>query len=1041
MKYVQWARVTCAVAAVFVYLCALSPTLQAQSTTAGAIGGLVADQSKAAVPGATVTARSVATNSTADAVSDANGRFTIINLAPGVYTVEVALSGFAPFKRDNVIVEVGRTTTMDVGLGLAGQAETVQVTAETPIINTDQSDFSTNINQTTIANLPTNTRRWSTFALMTPGAAPDGNFGLVSFRGISGLLNSNTVDGGDNTQAFFAEERGRTRLAYSVSADAVREFQVTTSNYSAEYGRAAGGVVNAVTKSGTNELHGSGFYFLRDNKWGASNPFQTQTVLVDGVSTVVPLKPKDRRQQFGGTVGGPIEKDKLFFFFSYDQQARNFPGVAAPSNPGAFFAPFSQAELDTLASRGVTTAQANAGLSFLQGLTGVVDRTGDQTLILPKIDYRINNNHSLAVTYNRLRWDSPAGVQTAAVVNRGVESWGNDGVDDDWTTARLNSVLGTRMTNEIRFQWGRDFEFQSSQDPIAGEPVAATGRTPEVTISGAAGLVFGKPNFLDRRSYPDERRIDIGDTFTISQGAHLIKIGADFSRVSDTLDSLFQEAGAYAYSSRVDFLTDYAAQAAGSGARNYTSFAQGVGPTAFSFHTFDYDAFIQDTWRLNPRTTLNLGLRYDYEQLPDPQIPNPALPATAVFPKDKNNFGPRLGVAYDLSGGRGNSVLRGGYGMFYGRIINSTISNAITNVGSSAGQLALTLQSTSPGAPSFPNVLSSASATPVRPDVVVFGDNTQNPLVHEYDVIFEQRLGPTTMVSVSYVGSAGRNLPLFIDTNLPVPSGTVTYAAIGGPLDGQSVTTPIFTGPRPNPDFGRITTISDTVESKYNGLVLQLNRRLSKGLQFQLGYTEARATDNGQTSQTFTSGNNVLNPYDLGLEEGTSNFEVKHRFTANAIYTTSFGTPGSTTNTLLSGFTIAPTLVMTSGLPYTAVVTGNTPNTARVLTGILGAGGSNRLPQIPRNTYQLPRTADIGLRVSRAFSIQGSQKIEAILDVFNLTNRLNYTQVNSTMYTVGGTVVAPTLTYNQTFGTLTNANSNYFVFTPRQIQIACRYTF
>jgi len=223
MKYVQWARVTCAVAAVFVYLCALSPTLQAQSTTAGAIGGLVADQSKAAVPGATVTARSVATNSTADAVSDANGRFTIINLAPGVYTVEVALSGFAPFKRDNVIVEVGRTTTMDVGLGLAGQAETVQVTAETPIINTDQSDFSTNINQTSINELPINGRRWSNFALLTPGAVPDGTFGLISFRGISGLLNNNTIDGGDNNQAFFAEERGRTRIGYVVSQSAIRD--------------------------------------------------------------------------------------------------------------------------------------------------------------------------------------------------------------------------------------------------------------------------------------------------------------------------------------------------------------------------------------------------------------------------------------------------------------------------------------------------------------------------------------------------------------------------------------------------------------------------------------------------------------------------------------------------------------------------------------------------------------------------------------------------------------------------------------------------
>ena len=1040
MKHLKWARVTRAVAAVLFVVCAESPRLLAQSTTAGAIGGVVADQSKASVPGANVTVRNVATNSASEAVSDGTGRFQIINLAPGVYTVEVALSGFAPYKRDNVVVEVGRTTTLDIGLGVAGQTETVQVTAETPIINTEQSDFSTNINQTTIANLPTNTRRWSTFALMTPGAAPDGNFGLVSFRGISGLLNSNTVDGGDNTQAFFAEERGRTRLAYSVSADAVREFQVTTSNYSAEYGRAAGGVVNAVTKSGTNEMHGSGFYFYRDNKMGASNPFQTQTILVNGVSTTVPLKPKDRRQQFGGTVGGPIQKDKAFFFFSYDQQARNFPGVAAPSNPAAFFAPFSAAELDTLTSRGVTAAQANAGLAFLQGLTGVVDRTGDQTLILPKIDYRLTSNHSLAVTYNRLRWDSPAGVQTAAVVNRGVESWGNDGVDDDWATARLNSILGSKMTNEIRFQWGRDFEFQSSQPPISGEPVSAAGRTPEVTISGAAGLVFGKPNFLDRRSYPDERRVDIGDTFTMSHGAHLIKIGADFSRVSDILDNLFQEGGAYAYSSRVDFLTDYSAQAQGLTARNYTSFTQGIGPTSFQFHTFDYDFFVQDAWRVNPRTTLNLGLRYDYEQMPDPQIPNAALPATSVFPKDRNNFGPRLGVAYDLSG-HGTSVLRGGYGMFYGRIINSTISNAITNVGSAQGQLALTLQTTSAGAPAFPNVLASASATPVRPDVVVFGADTQNPLVHEWDVIFEQRLGPSTMVSVSYVGSAGRHLPLFLDANLPLPSGTVTYLATGGPLDGQTVTTPIFTGARPNPSFGRISTISGIVDSKYNGLVLQLNRRLSKGLQFQAGYTEARATDNGQTSQTFTSANNVLNPYDLGLEEGTSNFEVRHRFTANAIYTTSVGAPGSMSNALLSGFTIAPTLVMTSGLPYTGVVTGNTPNPARVLTGILGAGGSNRLPSVGRNTYALPKTADLALRVSKGFAIQNTHKIEAILDIFNLTNRLNYTQVNATMYTVGGTTAAPTLTYNSTFQSLTNANSNYFVFTPRQVQLAVRYTF
>ncbi|OFW15770.1 MAG: hypothetical protein A3F69_01180 [Acidobacteria bacterium RIFCSPLOWO2_12_FULL_66_10] len=497
MKYFNGSRQRCAISVAVVVIVTHCSGLFAQSTTEGAIGGLVVDQSKAIVPGASVTVRNVATNGTGEATTDGTGRFQVIHLAPGVYTMDVSLSGFAPYKRENVIVEVGRTTNMDVTLGVAGQAETVLVVGQSPLVNTEQADFSTNINQTTIANLPTNTRRWSTFALMTPGAAPDGNFGLVSFRGISGLLNNNTVDGGDNTQAFFAEERGRTRLAYSLSADAVREFQVTTSNYSAEYGRAAGGVVNAVTKSGTNEFHGSGFYFLRDNKWGATNPFQTQTVLQNGVNTQVQLKPNDRRQQFGGTVGGPIEKDKVFFFFfSYDQQARKFPGVAAPSNPGAFFAGFTAAEQATFAQRGINAAQQNDGLAFLQGLTGVVPRTGDQTLVLPKIDWRLNNSHSLAVTYNRLRWNSPAGVQTAAVVNRGVESWGNDGVRGDWATARFSSTLGSRMTNEVRFQWGRDFEFQSSQDPLPGEPVSASGRTPAVDISGTGGISFGKPNFL-----------------------------------------------------------------------------------------------------------------------------------------------------------------------------------------------------------------------------------------------------------------------------------------------------------------------------------------------------------------------------------------------------------------------------------------------------------------------------------------------------------------------------------------------------------------
>src|SRR5688572_16174486 len=229
---------------------------------------------------------------------------------------------------ENVIVEIGRETPLEVSLSGGPVTGSVDVSAEAPVINTTQQDFSTNINQTSINELPINGRRWSQLALLTPGAVPDGNFRLISCRGISGLLNNNTIDVGDNNQAFFAEERGRTRISYSVSQAAIREFQVNTSSYSAEYGRSAGGVVNAITKSGTNDFHGGLFYYQRNNKWGARNPLSTISQQINGVFTPVGFKPKDVRHQFGGTIGGPIVRDRAFFFFSYDQQKRNFPGLA-----------------------------------------------------------------------------------------------------------------------------------------------------------------------------------------------------------------------------------------------------------------------------------------------------------------------------------------------------------------------------------------------------------------------------------------------------------------------------------------------------------------------------------------------------------------------------------------------------------------------------------------------------------------------------------------------------------------------------------------
>src|SRR5437016_7835685 len=312
----------------------------AQSTTTGAINGTVTNPNKEVVAGATVTVKNNGTNKEATATTDDNGGFKLSNLEPGTYTVNANASGFAPYSNPNVVVEVGRSTSLDVGLPLQGVTGTVEVTAEAPVINTTQQDFSSNMNQTSINELPVNGSRWSNFALLTPGTVPDANFGLISFRGISGLLNNNTVDGGDNNQAFFSEERGRTRINYVVSQSAIKEFQVNTSNYSAEYGRAAGGVTNAVTKSGSNQFHGDAFFYDRDNRLGARNPlaFLRSFDATTGLTTVTGIKPTDKRYRFGADIGGPIKKDKAFFFFNYDEVRRNFPGLAIFNN-GSFVTP------------------------------------------------------------------------------------------------------------------------------------------------------------------------------------------------------------------------------------------------------------------------------------------------------------------------------------------------------------------------------------------------------------------------------------------------------------------------------------------------------------------------------------------------------------------------------------------------------------------------------------------------------------------------------------------------------------------------------
>src|SRR6201988_4665863 len=533
----------------------------AQSTTTGSIGGVVTNPAKEVVAGAAVTVKNIGTNKEDTATTDDTGRFKVANLQPGNYSVTVNSSGFSPMTVENAVVEIGRETTLEVALSVGPVTGSVDVSAEAPVINTSQQDFSSNINQTSINELPINGRRWSNFALLTPGAVPDGTFGLISFRGISGLLNNSTIDGGDNNQAFFAEERGRTRISYSISQAAIREFQVNTSSYSAEYGRSAGGVVNAVTKSGTNEFHGGAFYYQRNNKWGARNPLATIPVPIAGTNNFdsVGYKPPDVRHQFGGTIGGPIVKDKAFFFFSYDEQRRDFPGLARFVTPSIMN--FSTAQNQAILDRGLTQTQINDARNFLISLSGEVPRTGDQRLFLPKLDWNINDSNTLTVTYNNLRWDSPNGIQTQATNTRAKDNFGDDFVDIDWLTVRLNSTLSPTLLNEFRFQWGRDKETQFSQPPQAGEPTNSVGgRSPQTFIQN--GLTFGIPEFLERVAFPDERRWQFADTVTMSHGNHTVKFGGDINFVKDIINNLRFSGGEFNYTGNGinglgDFIVDY----------------------------------------------------------------------------------------------------------------------------------------------------------------------------------------------------------------------------------------------------------------------------------------------------------------------------------------------------------------------------------------------------------------------------------------------------------------------------------------------------
>jgi hypothetical protein len=654
----------------------------------------------------------------------------------------------------------------------------------------------------------------------------------------------------------------------------------------------------------------------------------------------------------------------------------------------------------------------------------------------------------------------------------------------DALNVRLASTVTPTLLNEFRFQWGRDNETQFSQPPAPGEPTnGPNGRSPQTFVNG--GLSFGMPEFLERAAFPDERRWQFADTVTMTNGNHTIKFGGDVNFVKDIINNLRFMGGEFNYTGANglnDFIVDYVNfQTNGSiralpqgptgsatvnnglcvgstrrvGKCYAGAFNQGFGVLGLTMKTTDLNYFIQDDWRVTPRFTLNLGLRYEYQRNPNPTNPNPLLAQTHNKVDDRNNFGPRVGFAYDLTGD-GKTSLRGGWGLYYGRVINSTVYNALVNtgVGTDLGQRQYSAASNNlPSAcagisadnctllPIYPNLL-NVSSPPVG-GVQFFDKDFQLPQIHQWDFIFEREIARNTVVSASYLGSFGNSLPNFVDTNLPAPTRTVAFTINGGPFAGQTYLTPLFTGPRPDTRFAQLTAIRSNVFSKYHALVLQANRRLTKGLQFQTNYTFSRASDNGQSSVTFTSNNLPFNAFDQSGEDGLSNFDRRQKFVASVVYNPNPFSDG-VAKAIFNGWTIAPILNAFSGQRLTANLSGSIdPRNFGFASsqtpggGVNGSGGSSRFALIPRNFLKQPNIWYVDGRISRRFSITESAKIEFLAEAFNLFNRTQITSQQATIYAIPQT--GTTLNFNAPFLTTTGADST--LFRERQVQLAVRFEF
>lgn len=1039
-------------------VCLSTILLDAQDGSA-TLRGVVQDISGARMAAALVIISSPDTGFQRAVFTDSQGNFTFGMLTPGRYEVKAVADSMQPTTQGDVQVHVGGSTELQFQLAPATRIETVNVVA--PVIQMDDQtgEVSHEIVEKEIQELPLNGRRFTDLALLTPGVTQDprgltsDSNGDLSFGGVRGYQNNFLVDGTDNNNSFYAQARGRYRAPYQFSNEVIKEFRVSSNSYSAELGRAGGAVFNVVTKSGSNDWHGTGFVYGRDRIFDAQPAFS-------------PDKPAARQNQFGGTVSGPIRKNKAFFYAGFDENLLDVPSIVQFANGANMVVP---QPVDYDYKDQALVAQA---AQKLNSMAGEYPTRMSGNAAFGKLDFTPSSKQLIFLRVSTSRYDGVNNVffnPSSPLTTYTESSNGSENVATESIAASLTSQWTSNFATHLRAQFSSDLQ-QST----------ANSEDSKIKIYDLLDGI-GRSNLLPRETR--EHKLHIADTADIEQGRVSWKFGVDYIRnwIYNYFPSM--SGGEFYFDNvKVNPFT-FAPMRYGQPLTPLRAFAHDVpryymqdfGPAISHPDSQTLALFLQDNFRVTRHLTLNAGIRWDLQTfLVDGLESNPLYTPSGKLPSDLNNFSPRLGFSWSI-GDRSPLVVRGGAGRFYSLVPSIYASQVQTDNGLQQSDLFLDIMKPADAAvfPAYPNplvrcpsgtvncVVPASVASHLTTTVSAFSPNFQTPYTDQASLTVEHELGQKIIATASYLYVHGEHLIRSLDANLPAPTivNYPVYNDDGSVFLGQYLPVATFSTwqttktldcpyppcindlQRPISRLDTINSFESESSSVYNGLTVSLKRQVNHGLFLRVGYTFAKAIDDGQDALVVGRPGNVQNSYAVNLERGLSVTDQRNRFVASGVLQPpKVETSYNWLNRAANGWQLSTVLTYGSGRPINATVAGDVNQD--------GNSYNDRLPGYRRNAFIGPDYFTTDFRLTRNLHIGERVTSQFLVETFNTFNRTNAQVTISDdgfLNSAGQFVAYSTKVASKVYPGQFLKSSNFLnpnsAYAPRQVQFSVRTNF